>query len=105
MSHFMSLDTEHFCGFLTAPENSLRHICDRVTLSMPRREPFTQAEVYESRRVLGDAKPVALPSRLGDARPGEFPSGLNALAQTAGVPTAERGAFVQELGRRFASID
>jgi hypothetical protein len=64
---------------------------------MPRREPFTQAEVYERRRVLGDAKPDELPSLLGDARPGEFPSGLDDLVQTAGVPTAERGAFAQEV--------
>jgi hypothetical protein len=66
---------------------------------MPRREPFTQAEVYERRRVLGDAKPGALPSLQGDARPGELPSDaeLDELAEAAGVLTAERGAFVQEV--------
>jgi hypothetical protein len=66
---------------------------------MPRREPFTQTEVYARRRVLGKAPPGELPSILGAARPGESPSDskLHELAEAAGVAASKRAAFITDV--------
>jgi hypothetical protein len=72
---------------------------------MPRREPFTQIDVFERRRVWAAPKPAKpgepdeIPSIFGKGRPNECPSDteLDELAKDTGVPTAAKADFVTKL--------